>query len=139
MDPQTGEQIAPDPEVVLVIRQTYWAVSVRLLTKESKSESVLARLERSPDGVCQLIYVYSNTPRAEVRDRSELHYGAVVLNAPASESAGLEGHYFTDRGTRGSLRFETRLNELVETHHQAMGQRRFSPQATASGLREGDG
>lgn len=120
VDPETGQGVAPDPDVFLVLRQTYWQVSARLLTKESKSKSVSASLARSPDGVCQLLYLYRNVPGAAVRHRSELHYGSVVLDTPGDRAAGLEGHYFTDRKTLGSLRFHKHFDEVIETYHQGM-------------------
>jgi hypothetical protein len=119
VDPQTGQRIPADPDVFLVVRQRFWRVSVRLLTKESSSASLFASVKTDPDGVNQLVYIYANTPRVEVRHRSELHYGAVVLGAPRDSTEGLEGHYFTDRGTRGEMRFRRRVKKLVETHEAA--------------------
>jgi hypothetical protein len=116
VDPQTNEHIPPDPDVFLVIRQRFWNVSSRLLTKESSSASMGAGFEEDADGVHQLVYVYANRPRAEVRHRSQLHYGAVVLGAPRDRKQGLEGHYFTDRKTVGAMRFRDHYKKLVETH-----------------------
>jgi hypothetical protein len=116
VDLQTAQRIPPDPDVFLVVRQRFWQVSVRLLTKESASVSQLANFKTDADGVHHLIYVYANTPRPEVRYRSELHYGAVVLGAPQRRSDGLEGHYFTDRKTRGEMRLRRHYKQLVETH-----------------------
>lgn len=116
INPQTGRGVPPDPDVFLAVRQTFWTVSVRLITKESKSYSIAATLQDTGDGVYELDYVYANTPRVSVRDRSELHYGAAVLAAPVDREAGLEGHYFTDRNTRGEMRFTRHFTKLVETH-----------------------
>lgn len=116
VNPQTGRGISPDPDVFLAVRQKFWSVSVRLITKESKSQSLTASLRDTGDGVFELAYVYSNTPRASVRDRSEVHYGAVVLDAPVDRAAGLEGHYFTDRNSRGEMRFRRHFKKPVETH-----------------------
>ena len=98
------------------MRQRFWRVSIRLLTRESASSSLVANFKADADGVHQLIYVYANTPRPGVRDRSEVHYGAVVLGAPRNPNEALEGHYFTDRKTRGEMCFRRRFNTLVETH-----------------------
>jgi hypothetical protein len=114
--PGTDERIPTDTDVFLVIRQRFWQVTARLLTQESESASSLASFVVSPDGVQQLIWVYRNTPRTDVRDRSEVHHGAVVMGAPRDPTDGLRGHYFTDRKTRGDLRFNRRYNKLVETH-----------------------
>jgi len=116
VDPATEKRIPPDPDVFLVIRQRYWHLTARLLTKESSSASMLANLERADDHVCRLIYVYANTPRPEVRHRSALHFGAVVLGAPRNLDDGLEGEYFTGRGTSGELRFRRHFDALIESH-----------------------
>jgi hypothetical protein len=42
--------------------------------------------------------------------------GAVTLSAPGDLAQGLEGHYFTDRKTVGTMRFDQRYAKLVETH-----------------------
>jgi hypothetical protein len=116
VDPATNQRIPPDPDVFLVVRQRFWHVSARLLTKESSSASMGAGFEKDGDGVHMLVYVYVNTPRAEVRTRSQPHYGAVVLGAPRDRKQGLEGQYFTDRKTLGEMHFRDHYKELVETH-----------------------
>jgi hypothetical protein len=119
VDRTTGTRIPPDPNVFLVVRQRYWRIAARLLTKESSSASAIANFEVAPDGVQQLRWVYMNTPRPEVRHRSDLHYGTAVLTAPR-DPKGLQGEYFTDRKTGGELRFHTRYKELIETHADGM-------------------
>lgn len=116
VDPSTDLRVPPDPDVFLVVRQEFWDLSVRMLTKESKSYSLSAAIRPGGDGVSELVYLYCNTPRMQVRHRSEMHYGAVVLTAPSDNGAGLEGHYFTDRSTRGELHFSRRFAKPVETH-----------------------
>lgn len=116
VDPSTGQRVPADGDVFLVVRQRYWQISARLLTKESSSASLLASITRADDSVHQLVYVYANTPRPEVRNRSAAHFGAVVLNAPHDRSEGLDGEYFTGRQTTGELRFGEHFRALVETH-----------------------
>jgi hypothetical protein len=116
INPSTKERIDPDPDVFLVVRQRFWSVSARLLTNESKSCSLFADLTADADGVCQLLYIYDNRPEAEVRDRSEPHYGAVVLAAPRNRADGLLGQYFTDRKTTGDMRFHRHFGQLVESY-----------------------
>lgn len=115
-DPSTRERIASDPDVFLVVRQRFWQVTVRLLTKESSSASTLAEFMRHADGVYQLVYMYSNTPRPEFRHRSALHQGVVVLHAPLDREDVLEGAYFTDRSTTGALRFRRHFATLIGTY-----------------------
>lgn len=123
VNPETGKKLEPDPAVFLVIRQRFWSVSVRLLTKESKSMSLFAELTSGQDGVCQLLYIYANQPEAEVEHRSKAHYGAVVLNAPRNRDDGIEGQYFTGRKTIGDMRFRIHYSQLVETYGAALALR----------------
>jgi hypothetical protein len=116
IDPETKNCIAPDPDVFLVVRQRFWSLSARLLTKESASYAIVADFKKDPDGVHELMYVYSNTPRHEVRYRSAMHFGTALLSAPRDGSDRLEGRYFTERRTGGELRFTRRLPKLVESH-----------------------
>jgi hypothetical protein len=115
-NPETGERIPVDTDVFLVVRQRFWQVTARLLTHESESASSLANFTVGADGVRQLVWVYTNIPRTEVRDRSPIHHGAVVLGAPRDTAHGLEGEYFTDRKTRGELRFLRCYKALIESH-----------------------
>jgi SMODS-associating 2TM, beta-strand rich effector domain len=116
VDPKTEKQIDPDPDVFLVVRQRFWSVSARLLTNESSSSSLFAELAEGQDGVCQLLYIYSNQPQAAFQHRSPAHFGAVVLTAPRNRADGIEGQYFTGRGTKGDLRFRVRYSALIESH-----------------------
>ncbi|MPZ24601.1 MAG: hypothetical protein GEU28_13960 [Dehalococcoidia bacterium] len=121
VDPQTGQQKSQDDNVFLVIRQRFSDLTVRMLTQESTSGSLEANLIRDPDGVHRVAYLYDNTPRPEVRHRSQIHYGATVLVTPKdTEAEGIEGHYFTDRTTSGEMRFHTRYKQLAETWVAAM-------------------
>lgn len=121
IDPETNEETAPDTEVFLVIRQHFWSISARLITNESKSSSLFAELTADSDGVCHLVYVYVNKPKAGVQHRSKSHYGAAVLTAPQNSGDGIEGEYFTDRKTKGDMRFQTHFPKLVESYAAALG------------------
>lgn len=50
----------------------------------------------------KLIYTYLNSPRAELQ--SPIHYGTVILDIDNPNQ--LEGNYYTNRGTKGSMSFE---------------------------------
>jgi hypothetical protein len=134
VNPATGERVSPDPNVFLVVRQRFWSVTVRMLTKESASASLRADLTKYEDGVHQLVYLYGNTPRQQFRHRSEVHYGGAVLTAPRDASQGIEGHYFTDRKTCGDMRFHTRFKRHVETH--AAGLQLLAPKDAVAAVAE---
>jgi hypothetical protein len=108
VDPETQERVPPDPEVYLVVRQTFWSVSATLITKESKSCSTTAVVEDDGCQQYQLAAIYRNTPRAAVRERSQVHHGAFQLDIGGEPVDRLEGHYWTDRGTMGEFEFDRR-------------------------------
>jgi hypothetical protein len=115
IDPSTDERVAADPCVFLVIRQRFWHVSARLITRESASRSLVASLSRDEDGVFQLVYLYSNQPRPGIREGSHAHFGGVLLNAPLERNMGLEGQYFTARKTGGEIKFTEYFEDHIES------------------------
>ena len=118
-NPETGQRIDPDPEVYLVVRQTFWSVSANLITKESKSCSTTATIEDDGCGQYQLVAQYRNTPRAGVRERSEVHHGSFKLDIGGEPVDRLEGYYWTDRNMMGELEFDRRSKETVDSHKHA--------------------
>lgn len=120
VNPETGQRVDPDPEVYLVIRQTFWSVTANLITKESKSCSTTAVIEDDGCGQYQLVAVYRNTPRAAVRHRSEVHHGAFKLDVAGEPVDRLEGFYWTDRNTMGEFEFDRRSKKkFVESYAAA--------------------
>ncbi len=101
-DPETGKT-PPAIEAYIAIRQTYSMLSMRLMTKESASELLGAAMVRAPDGTFRIAGVYRNEPRLAVRERSPMHYGAVLLEVEGNPAARLAGHYWTDRDSRGEI------------------------------------
>jgi hypothetical protein len=119
VNPQTGQRIDPDPEVYLVVRQTFWSVTGNLITKESKSCSTTATIEDDGCGQYQFVAQYRNTPRASVRSRSEVHHGSFKLDIGGEPVDRLEGYYWTDRNTMGELEFDQRSPKAVESYKHA--------------------
>lgn len=119
IDPDTGERIAPDPEVYLIIRQNYWSVSARLITRESRSFSIIASVDHHGDGTWGLYAIYRNTPRAAVRHRSAIHHGALMLDISGDPPDCLEGFYWTDRTTMGELELRMRFKKHVNDYARA--------------------
>jgi hypothetical protein len=102
-DPTTNAVIAPIA-AYLVVRQTFSALSLRMLTPESSSELLAAEISKAADGTYRLAGVYRNEPKLAVRDRSPIHYGAITLEIQGDPVKDFAGHYWTDRSTRGELR-----------------------------------
>jgi hypothetical protein len=97
-----GAKVGPIPTAIYVT-QTASTVTATLFTGESSSISEQADLRREADGRWRLKWLYVNTPRSGVRDRSDVHYGASELYVGSQEGDGLVGCYFTDRKTTGEL------------------------------------
>lgn len=116
-DPSTGKQIAPIV-VYLVVRQSASAVSVVLLTKESRSSSSLAEV-REVDGSSVLTYIYFNRPEMSVEHRSRMHHGSCFLSVFGHPASRLRGRYWTDRDTRGELSLDSRSKKLADNFDDA--------------------
>ena len=84
------------------IKQTFLHVAVILTTNESSSASVTASIETIHNEK-QLVYIYLNNPKAEIQDRSTIHYGTAMLSV--ENPSRLTGNYYTGRLTRGSMDF----------------------------------
>lgn len=97
-----GAKVDPIPTTIYVT-QTASNVTATLFTGESSSISEQANLKKEADGRWRLKWLYVNTPRPEVRDRSDVHYGASEVYVGTQEGDGLVGSYFTDRKTIGEL------------------------------------
>lgn len=119
INPETGERI-PSITAYATVRQTLTTLSLRLMTPESRSKLTAYCLEQEDDGVFRLSAVYRNEPKIELQgDRSEIHHGAFSLEIHGDPIKSLEGHYWTDRGTKGSIKLQNRTPMLYETYKQA--------------------
>lgn len=123
IDPATNQQVLPI-DCVMAVRQTFSSLSARLFTRESNSFLVAHNLVCQNDGVFQLLGVYQNTPQIALRgQRSEMHYGALLLEVRGDPPTALVGHYWTDRGTKGAIELKDRIPELLGGYEE--GVRRF--------------
>lgn len=112
--PETQAPIQPI-EAYMVVRQTLSTLSMRLFTSESHSQLVGTEIVCSADAQYCVSGVYRNEPRSEVRERSAMHYGAVWLRIVTQPVKELTGHYWTDRGTGGSMEFAHRQRQKFQT------------------------
>jgi hypothetical protein len=119
IDPATGNQIAPIA-CYMVIRQTYSSLTLRLFTPESSSVSISASVLTTEDCVYRVAATYQNDPKIELRNvRSEIHYGALILNVNDDPVTSLNGHYWTDRSTSGTLALSERKPTLASSFESA--------------------
>jgi hypothetical protein len=98
-----GGKLAPIPTEV-TIKQSFLYIQIKIKTGESNSNSVGASFDIDENrGIRQLFYSYMNTPKASVRNRSEIHYGTTLLHFEGFNVDTLEGEYWTSRETTGEL------------------------------------
>lgn len=119
VNPETGKTIDPI-KCVMVIRQRFSALNARLYTRESSSTLLAHEFCHDDDGVSELVGTYRNTPRADLRgERSEIHHGCFLLQVKGDY---LDGHYWTDRGTKGTLVLSDRVDTLFGGYSDAIKQ-----------------
>ena len=120
IDPETGKGIDPIYGYI-VIRQSLTFSSVRLMTKESRSVLVAHSIDQQEDDdLFKLVGVYRNEPKIELQGvRSEMHHGSFALEVHGSPVYELQGHYWTDRGTKGGMKLEAKVKKLYDTYEQA--------------------
>jgi len=103
VNPDTGRTIDSIP-AYMVIRQTLIKLSVRLITAESTSRSIAYSLTKEQDDIYRLATVYRNEPKVSLQGvRSEIHHGAFWLEVLGQVPEKMQGHYWTDRKTKGEM------------------------------------
>tara|TARA_B110000503_G_C7028182_1_gene362796 strand:+ start:79 stop:714 length:636 start_codon:yes stop_codon:yes gene_type:complete len=119
INPETKKGVPPI-EGYISVRQTLTGLSLRLMTKESRSRLVAHSIELEDDGIYRISAIYRNEPRVELQgDRSEIHYGSLLLEIYGTPPVSMEGHYWTDRGTRGTMKILGRKNKVRDTFESA--------------------
>jgi len=119
INPETGEGISPIV-AYFAVRQTLTTLSLRLMTPESKSKLIAHSIELEDDGIYRIAGIYRNEPRVELQgDRSEMHHGSLLLEIYGKPAKSIEGHYWTDRGTRGTMIVTDRKKKVFDTFDAA--------------------
>ena len=120
IDPKTKKPVSPI-DAVVVVRQTLTTLSLRLFTEESSSFLAGNKIVALNDSVFELIGVYQNEPRIELRGtRSDIHFGALKLSIGGVPPTSLSGHYWTDRKTKGSMELAGRVSALADSFSHGM-------------------
>lgn len=113
VDPRTGQR-KPSIPILLVIKQSFSAISCVMHSKESMSYSNAAQISTDDEsGIVRLSYNYTNRPKATVRDRSEIQDGAAILRIVTEPQRALEGEYWTSRKTTGDMRLTFKSRKLA--------------------------
>jgi SMODS-associating 2TM, beta-strand rich effector domain len=102
---QNGKNAAP-VQGTATIRQTHASLSIRVETSSQKSYLIAHSFIKHGDEVYEIAGVYQSDPELELRgSQSEIHYGAFKYTAGSSPIKEISGHYWTDRHTRGKIKF----------------------------------
>lgn len=95
---------------------TLTGLSLRLMTPESRSKLIAHSIELEDDGIYRIAGIYRNEPLVELQgDRSEIHHGSLLLEVYGTPPESMEGHYWTDRGTRGTMTVTDRKKKVFDT------------------------
>ncbi|MGD5622406.1 hypothetical protein QUU41_22665, partial [Xanthomonas citri pv. citri] len=96
--------------------QTFSSLSIRIRTNSQSSFLLAERLIRHGDGAYEVIGVYQSEPSIHLRgSQSEIHFGGFKYAVSGSPPVEMNGHYWTDRNTAGSIR-------LMRTIQQRAGE-----------------
>lgn len=120
IDPNTGNKIPP-VEAFLTIRQTYFSICLRMITRESYSNMLAGKIYREPgNDTFEIAGIYQNVPRMSTRERSPIHHGGIILHVRGDIGCILDGSYWTDRETRGEIRFAEKAEDLFDDYERAV-------------------
>jgi hypothetical protein len=124
INPTTGER--KDPLVGYVsVSQKLSHLSLRLMTIESNSHLIAHSFLFPDDQAVELTGVYQSDPSIHLRGKvSEIHYGAFKVRISGHPVDRIEGHYWTDRNTTGSILYVERRLEICDRY--ASAERLFS-------------
>jgi hypothetical protein len=93
-------------EAFAAVSQTYWSVSVRILTRESMSLTRSHFWDRTNGSDTEwLTFIYDNSPMQQHLTRSARHLGTCSVRPGNRRPSTMDGSYFTDRYTQGDMTF----------------------------------
>jgi len=102
--------------VYLTIKQTFGRVSCVMRTDEMESHSYAESFSIDDDDqVRRLCYTYASRPKQALRSRSTPHDGTVLFNVIGKSASRLEGEYWTQRGTTGTVNLKFVTRELIDS------------------------
>lgn len=114
INPNTGEKPDAIP-TMLTIRQNLLNTSCVMMTAEMKSHSECCCFKLDKDQQQKfLYYTYMSVPKQTVKERSPYHYGTMKFSIMEGQKLKLEGDYWTDRKTTGSIEVYYMQKELLE-------------------------
>lgn len=118
------EKCVPMIVCYMGVKQTLGELKMHLMTPESESWFIASHIRPSPSGSgYQVIGVYTNCPNIHLRREriSEIHKGALIIISHGSDVQPnlLEGEYWTDRNTNGTINFTNRVRQIFTRFEDA--------------------
>lgn len=109
-----GQNPGPIP-TILTIKQSFGRISCVIRTGEMESHSYVEGFCIDKDAqVRRLCYSYTSRPKISLRGRSTTHDGSVLLNIIGTPVHKLEGEYWTQRQTTGTITLTFRTKVLLD-------------------------
>ena len=123
VDANTGK-CTPSNICYMGVVQSLSDLQLHLMTSESESWLIANGIDASQSGKGYLIAaVYTNKPGTFLRgERSEVHFGGLILETHGDQvnrPKVLRGEYWTDRKTKGLIKLESRIPELLTNFEDA--------------------
>lgn len=118
VDPKTKQKAEPIIGYA-AIRQNFSSLSIRLMTEDSSSSLVAHGINVFPDKHVEVTGTYLSEPSIHLRgSESEIHYGAFKLTVSGNPPTLIEGHFWTDRNTKGKISYLERKKQIAD-HYEA--------------------
>lgn len=109
-----GKTPGPIP-TMLTIKQTFLRMSCVMRTGEMESHSYLEGFCIDKDAqIRRLCYSYTSKPKSTLRSRSTPHDGTMLFNIIGNPVRKLEGEYWTQRQTNGTIGLTLRDKKLLD-------------------------
>jgi len=105
--------------VFLTVKQTTFSVEVALFTMESQSHLLSSKFT-NVRGAMQLVYSYRSNPQFNPQQQTPPHFGMTVLSPEGPFPGVLQGFHYTERLSRGELKFTLHTPEVARNYKQAL-------------------
>ncbi len=122
IDPETCETPAAIP-AILTIKQSFLNVSCVMRTAEMTSRSLVSSFVLDKQNQLErLVYTYDSNPIETVKERSPQHCGTMSFEIVREQKkTKLEGGYWTDRKTTGTIEMRFWKKERIDSYPKEMG------------------
>ena len=108
--------LVPEPiPAILTIKQSFGQISCVMRTGEMESHSYIEGFCIDKDAqVRRLCYSYTSRPKTSLRDSSTPHDGSILFKIIGTPVKKLEGEYWTQRNTTGTVTLTLRTSKLLD-------------------------